>query len=306
MLRHAVAADRDVLLRATTMATGLRRPRHILLVRHGESEANVNSTILTRVPDYQVHLTVRGVQQSRACAREMLERQLVAPDVPLYCWVSPFERSKHTFEEITMVLGTGGVRPRRAWFEPRLREQEFSGGFHQLDELDRAYTDREAFGRFHFRLTGGESGADVYDRVDAFLESLFRFFGHPDFEDGGVVLIVTHGLTLRLFLTRLLHWLPELFDEVPNPANASCTIVRCDPNRRPSFHLTAESAQELHLREATEAALGKLRQRVARRVALSAQAGAVPGSSATLDLDLHVLETFIATLEPSSASDASA
>lgn len=37
-----------------------------------------------------------------------------------------------------------------------------------------AKTDRARFGRFWYRFDGGESGADVYDRVTAFLESLYR------------------------------------------------------------------------------------------------------------------------------------
>jgi broad specificity phosphatase PhoE len=48
------------------------------------------------------------------------------------------------------------------------------------------------------------SGADVYDRVSMFLDSLYRDMrkGHC----GENVVIVSHGLFCRLFLTRFYHW----------------------------------------------------------------------------------------------------
>ena len=48
------------------------------------------------------------------------------------------------------------------------------------------------------------SGADVYDRVSTFLETLYR-----DMEKGGCgenAIIVSHGLFCRLFLMRYYHW----------------------------------------------------------------------------------------------------
>jgi broad specificity phosphatase PhoE len=59
--------------------------------------------------------------------------------------------------------------------------------------------DREQFGRFYYRFPEGESGLDVYTRVTSFISTMFRDFGdahicRPDLN----VIIVTHGLTLRL------------------------------------------------------------------------------------------------------------
>ena len=48
------------------------------------------------------------------------------------------------------------------------------------------------------------SGADVYDRVSIFLESMYRdmYKGRC----GQNAIIVSHGLFCRLFLTRFYHW----------------------------------------------------------------------------------------------------
>ncbi len=45
-------------------------------------------------------------------------------------------------------------------------------------------------------------------------------------------LIVTHGLTLRLFLMRWLHWSVEEFESVANPENCEIVIMEKQENRR--------------------------------------------------------------------------
>ena len=62
--------------------------------------------------------------------------------------------------------------------------------------------ERQQFGRFYYRFPNGESGADVYDRVSTWLESL-----HRELEYGvamsadSTVLLVNHSVTYE---TRLL------------------------------------------------------------------------------------------------------
>ena len=76
----------------------------------------------------------------------------------------------------------------------------------------------ETFGRFFARPPGGESFADVADRVYLFLGMLFRE------RAGQRVLVVTHGGTLRVFRYLLERWTHDEFLErwdaelVPNCA----------------------------------------------------------------------------------------
>ena len=48
-----------------------RRPKRIILVRHGNSEANNNFDILKRVPDNKVHLTQKGIQQAKEAGQRL-------------------------------------------------------------------------------------------------------------------------------------------------------------------------------------------------------------------------------------------
>jgi broad specificity phosphatase PhoE len=84
--------------------------------------------------------------------------------------------------------------------------------------------ERNEFSTFYYRIQDGESGADVYDRVSTFFETMFRDFERDDFPEN--VVIVTHGMTLRLFLMRWFHWSPEEFENVRNPYNAQHFVLR--------------------------------------------------------------------------------
>lgn len=63
------------------------------------------------------------------------------------------------------------------------------------------------------RFPNGESGADVYDRLTIFEDHLTRDMLMGRFADTSLVL-VSHGLTIRIFLMRWFHWGVDEFLEV--------------------------------------------------------------------------------------------
>ena len=99
----------------------------------------------------------------------------------------------------------GGVNIVGMRQEPRIVEQQF-GNFQNPKKVRTAKAERRTFGRFFFRFPNGEAGLDVYNRVSSFLATLARDLqGLSDHQvpmDDLNVLIVTHGLTLRLLLMR--------------------------------------------------------------------------------------------------------
>ena len=48
------------------------RPAYIYLVRHGESEGNVDKELYKTVPDWKVPLTKKGVKQARVAGERIL------------------------------------------------------------------------------------------------------------------------------------------------------------------------------------------------------------------------------------------
>ena len=41
------------------------KPQRIILIRHGESEGNINKEIYTQKPDYALYLTNKGIAKDR-------------------------------------------------------------------------------------------------------------------------------------------------------------------------------------------------------------------------------------------------
>ena len=108
-----------------------------------------------------------------------------------------------------------------------MREQEW-GYLRCNEEFDKICRERKDYGTFYYRIPGGEAGSDVYDRVNDFLGSMFRDFKHPKFPPNCVM--VTHGLTIRLFIMRFFHLTVEEFEQMLSPANCDLVVLSLQEN----------------------------------------------------------------------------
>ncbi len=197
------------------MVTALaNRPQRIILVRHGESQGNIDDSIYETVPDHALHLTPLGREQ--ACAAGALVRPLIAGG-STHVYASPYVRARETLAQMDLGVPLDDVR-----IEPRLREQDWAN-FQDREDVRRQKELRNEFGHFYYRFTHGESGSDVYDRVSTFLESLFRNVESPDAPQH--VVIVTHGMTMRLFCMRWFHWSVDYFESLENPPNGGLVVL---------------------------------------------------------------------------------
>ncbi len=207
------------------------KPKRIILIRHGESDANVDRYLFGKVPDYTIELTEKGWEQAREAGRIL--KGIVGGE-SLYFYVSPFWRARSTFE------GVAEAFPReqfRYCEEPRLREQEW-GYLRCNEDFDKICRERREYGTFYYRIPGGEAGSDVYDRVNDLLGSLYRDFRAEDYPENCV--LVTHGLTIRLFLMRYFHLTVEEFEKMLAPKNCSLVILELQPDG--SYTLKTEIA----------------------------------------------------------------
>ncbi len=125
--------------------------------------------------------------------------------------------------------------------EPRITEQQF-GNFQTKEAMLSYKAEREKFGRFYYRFPQGESGLDVYNRITLFIGTLFREWEKErDFPiEETNILIVTHGLALRLFLMRWFQFSVHEFEHSRNPGNAAIVVmtrsdVVSERSRSPSF-----------------------------------------------------------------------
>ena len=205
------------------------KPKRIILIRHGQSEGNADKSLFEFKPDYALNLTDEGIEQAKRAGEEI--KKVIGQET-LQVYLSPYYRTRQTLQHIQESLQTNIIN---VFEDPRIREQDW-GHLRNPDITDGIRQERSGFSTFYYRIPDGESGADVYDRVSIFLETLHRDFRKADFAEN--VLIVTHGITLRLFLMRWLHWSVEEFESLENPLNCQIVIMHKDSNGR--YNLVSE------------------------------------------------------------------
>jgi broad specificity phosphatase PhoE len=190
------------------------KPDNIFVVRHGQSQGNVDREIYKTIPDYAVQLTDKGMGQAVEAGKQISS---IIGDSTIQFYVSPFWRTRQTYLGIRESFPS--LERCKYYEDPRLREQEWT----QLFESRMGYADveneRDGYGHFYYRFKNGESCADVYDRMSDFMGTMFRDFEKNDFPRN--VVIVTHGMTMRLFLMRWFHTSVEEFESWGNPWNGT-------------------------------------------------------------------------------------
>ncbi len=200
-----------------------RKPKRIILIRHGESQGNVSKSIYESIPDNLIELTPKGIVQSLEAGRKL--RSIIGNETVLF-YVSPFKRSRQTLDQIVSAWDGSGMSL-KVREDPRIREQEW-GNFQDPTQMAAVLRERDQVGRFFYRFKDGESGADVFDRVSSFMESLFREMTNQS--PALNIVIVSHGLFMRLFLMRFYRWEVEKFHNLWNFGNCEMAILeRNDP-----------------------------------------------------------------------------
>jgi broad specificity phosphatase PhoE len=213
-----------------------QRPKRVILIRHGQSEGNVDEKIYIDTPDNKLKLSELGVQQALSAGKKL--KEILGEKENIKFYVSPFLRTKQTFEHIIKSFD----KNQYTYIEdPRLREQEW-GNYQDPSIFSKIKEERKKVGRFYYRFPTGESGADVYDRASLFLTSFFRLVDcetkKKQKHSYQNVVIVTHGLFIQLFLMRYFKWTVEEFDKLDNPKN--CEIIILEKDNKGSYSLCVE------------------------------------------------------------------
>jgi broad specificity phosphatase PhoE len=221
-------------------------PQELLIVRHGQSQANVrkdearaaraagegtppSAWAYEHERDMDTPLTDLGRRQALALGMELGRRYPTTKPLD-YIVMSPYVRTRQTTE---LVIEGMGYSPTVA-VEERIREIEFG----LMDGLSREgvrlkYPDeairRDRDGKYWYRPPGGESRPDVRLRVHSFLDTLNR-----DYLDTRT-LIVCHSVVVLAFRSLLERWDEEQYmkaDQEDDCKNCGlATYVRRDGRR---------------------------------------------------------------------------
>lgn len=206
----------------------------ILLVRHGESQANVDKSLYLTVPDHEIALSSRGKLQAQTAGNELVrffEETFKGEPERIRVWNSPYRRTRETATEVSKAFSTKDKWHVDYKEHLLLHEQKF-GLFDGIpdDQLAIKYPEEYAHykkhedfqGKFWARIPLGESRADVVQRVH---QSFGTF--HRDFQRYGIenLVIATHGTLIRSFVIAWLNLPWENMENEKNPNNCSIRLI---------------------------------------------------------------------------------
>ncbi len=209
------------------------KPKRIFLIRHGESEGNANKEIYRKTPDYAVRLTSKGKYQAANAGltiKETISNKTYSDEIEtasIGVYYSPYFRTRETMDVTTGIIGEEFCVFKKE--DPRLREQEYSGKIRTSDRID-FEKEHEEYGKFFYRMNGGESGADVWDRISDFIGTLHRDFKKKDYPEN--VTIFTHGMSMRIFVMRFFKFTVEEFETWKNPQNGEIYTLELQANNK--------------------------------------------------------------------------
>jgi broad specificity phosphatase PhoE len=188
---------------------------NIYVIRHGESEHNIDRTVMAHTHDSQHNLTELGQKQVQKTA-EFIKTKVFGKTV-LYC--SPYLRTIQTAKAIHALL------PEQVPFyeNPLLREWELGNLYDFNNRTPEAKKEFKAAGQFYFRYQNGESLADVYLRATMFMNTVVeRLKQQQRFEN---VVIVTHAAFIQMLLSFLMNLSVEDLENFKPVENASVITI---------------------------------------------------------------------------------
>ena len=185
----------------------------LYFVRHGESYANVDSSFYYKQHDHEIEITEKGKEQSRSAANKL---SLLIGESDATIVYSPFMRTRQTAEIIDSEFILRGKFCDN--YECPLLYERSWGNLREI--VDSPKLDKHTHFSFFYRPLNGESFADTYVRVCAFMQNVKDGqYGQND------LIIVTHGEWIRLALMYIRRYSVEYFNKNHNNPNNGCVIV---------------------------------------------------------------------------------
>lgn len=207
---------------------------NVYIVRHGQTDMNVNKEGVIDIPDYKVELNSTGIEEAFKCG-EFLKDYITTTDKTLV-FVSPYTRAKQTFMEInkSLNISTGCIVE-----EDLIKEQSY-GLFHGImdkskvaDVFPSEYAQyMEAVkrnGEYFTARPYGESHYDVVQRANTFLNKLLRI---RESEVDNMI-IITHHNFIRCLLKAINYETLDWFYNENGPQN--CSVIHFDTKSRPKY-----------------------------------------------------------------------
>lgn len=193
----------------------------VYLVRHGQSEANLDREVYLRTFDHNIALTAKGKYQAKRAGERLRKKLKDFSGVTFFH--SPYLRAKQTFKEIYEKVSEINISI-NIYETPLVREQEWKL-FDSISDSNRKINEMSHFGEFWYRFKSAESMADVYARATTFLNQLLVMRDKGFVHESDAICIVSHALFIKTFIgtSRMMP-----VKEISDIHIGNCTIHKID------------------------------------------------------------------------------
>mmetsp|Transcript_14626 Transcript_14626/g.26222 ORF Transcript_14626/g.26222 Transcript_14626/m.26222 type:complete len:299 (+) Transcript_14626:100-996(+) len=217
----------------TAWQRGDKRPKRIILMRHGQTHGYTHCCdckvaglpVCSLKPEMERPLTEEGKLQA---LRAGIALKHVVGDETCTFFVSPYKSCKQTFSYVSGSFQDMGSC--QVVEDPRLRNQDRGDWYltNPAEKVEDYMKDSEAVGKFFYRWPGGESAADVHDRMSSFMETMYRKWQHVDRPDNFV--IITHSVCIQAWIHRWFHLDVETFNRLEKFKNGQIAVMEKQEN----------------------------------------------------------------------------
>ena len=174
----------------------------IYLIRHGQSEGNIDPTLYSRKRNEDVELTELGKTQIESLSSLLANDIQDNPTI----FSSPFKRCIHTSEILAKMLGNIKIRPSLLLSEVNCGDQQGC----EVEDFEQRPLEKHFYdklGAWQYKPNRGESLMDVHVRVGLFVTQnhFFQYCPTP--------IIVSHASVCLMLHYFLIHECPSLTDK---------------------------------------------------------------------------------------------
>jgi broad specificity phosphatase PhoE len=223
----------------------------IFLVRHGQSESNVDRSLNAKVADHAINLTEEGCEQAAEAGRHLATHLASIRDLQwkpggygsgfkhIRMWNSPYTRTRQTADILEAACLRNNKMAKENWpswvtdrRESLLLAEQQMGLFDGLSDAEREFKYPEQFayyekckkfeGKLWPKMPMGESRFEVAQRVHQFFGTIQRDAARHQIDN---LIIIGHGTPNRAFTMMWLHLPYEWMHEESNPKNCSIRLL---------------------------------------------------------------------------------
>lgn len=198
----------------------------ILLIRHAQSEEDINPSIHNLTNDHEIKLTPFGIEQTKKLAYYLLQYLNIENKI---IYLSSSKRAQETWD----ILKSYSMNKNLVYIDKRIRNLNW--GNITLETREQIEAERYKVGVLHYKFPNGDNTPNYVANICNFTKEMLYSCDKSNFPE--CIIIITHGFALRVIACSILNIPDEEFKWLANPPNCYCAKI---------LYFTQESRFVLH------------------------------------------------------------